>query len=128
MGGLLKYLLPFIFITVFFDGTDRSADTVLHENYTPETTVSEAVCNDCLLELKSDLYLPQLSSLPNTKHLRNNNRKTNGTARNNIIFANNYKSGNPWPHRHYFQQKFTVPSYRMIGVAQQLFVLCKLTI
>ncbi len=128
MGGLLKYLLPIILITVFFDGRDRSADTILQENYTLETTVSEVVCDDCSWGLEYDSCLPLLSSLPNTKHLRNNNRKTNNTVRNNITFANYYKFGSIRPHRHCIQKKLPIFSYRMIGAAQQLFILCKLTI
>lgn len=89
MRKWLKYLLPLMVATMFWNCTDDPISAV-PETFSPHQAICEAVCDNVISASESELCLPRQISYTSPSRVQTTARRTTGCSRVNIEFA---KSG-----------------------------------
>lgn len=120
MKKLLKYLIPLILATAFWNCADAKNELPVSEEAAACMRIDETSRQSDISETQHEFCLPRQVSFGNTQRVQNAPRRTTGLNRNNLEFAKSGKVINAGL-RFFIQQKSIIvhssliePSYRLL--------------
>ena len=126
MKRLLKYILPIIVATAFWNCADADASH-MPEAQAADWTVDNIVSHTDVSSAENEFFLPRPTSFTCAQRVQNAVRRTNGAQRNNLEFAKSGKIVNAGL-RYFIQRKSLIVHSTLLEPSNRLLSLCKLII